>query len=71
MRTLLRLAPALLIAGALNGQAIEPSDPYLASLLRNARAANPQLRAAQAARDAEQAKVPHAPLSCPQPGEQF
>lgn len=60
MRSLLRLAPALLVAGALQGQAPDPSDPLLAALIREALAANPQLKAALAARDAERTKVPQA-----------
>ncbi|HET8901489.1 MAG TPA: TolC family protein, partial [Holophagaceae bacterium] len=57
MRMLMRLLPALLIAGALHGQA---PDPQLASLIQDALAANPQLKASRAAIDAERAKVPQA-----------
>lgn len=57
MRMLMRLVPALLIAGALHGQA---PDPQLAALIQDALAANPQLKASRAAIDAERAKVPQA-----------
>ncbi len=70
MRATLRLAPALLLAGALHGQATEPSnpepahpepvDPELAALIQDALAASPQLKAARAAVDVERAKVPQA-----------
>lgn len=60
MRTLLRLAPALLMAGALEAQAPAPNDPALDALIREALDSNPQLKAAQASRDAEQTKVPQA-----------
>ena len=58
MRMPMRLAPALLMAGALHGQA--PEDPYLAKLIHDAIAWSPQLKAAQSALDAERAKVPQA-----------
>ena len=57
MPLLMRLAPALLIAGALHGQT---SDPQLAALIRDALAVNPQLKASQSAIAAERAKVPQA-----------
>ena len=60
MRTLLRLAPALLIAGALQGQAPDSTDSQLAALIQDALATNPQLKASRAAIDAERAKVPQA-----------
>ena len=60
MRMLTRLAPALLIAGALQGQAPDSTDPQLAGLIRDALAANPQLKASRAAIDADRAKVPQA-----------
>lgn len=60
MRMPMRLAPALLIAGALQGQAPDSTDPQLAGLIRDALAANPQLKASQVAIDAERAKVPQA-----------
>ena len=60
MRALLRLAPALLIAGALQGQAPDSSNPQLDQVIRDALAANPQLKASRAAIYAERAKVPQA-----------
>ncbi len=58
MRMLMRLAPALLLAGALSAQA--PDDPSLTTLIQDALAANPKLKAARSALDAERAKVPQA-----------
>lgn len=58
MRMLLRLVPALLLTGALRGQA--PDDPHLAVLIQDALASNPKLKEARAALDAERAKVPQA-----------
>ena len=60
MRAPLRLVPALLIAGALQGQAPDPTDPQLAGLIHDALAANPQLKASQSAIDAARAEVPQA-----------
>ena len=60
MRMPMRLAPALLLAGALQGQAPDPSDSQLARLIQEALAANPQLKASRASVDAERAKVPQA-----------
>lgn len=60
MRALPRLAPALLLAGALAAQAPDPPDAPLASLIQEALAANPQLKAAQASLAAERTKVPQA-----------
>lgn len=60
MRMPMRLAPALLIAGALQAQAPDFTDPQLAGLIRDALSANPQLKASRAAIDAERAKVPQA-----------
>ncbi len=60
MRMPMRLAPALLIAGALQSQAPDSSNPQLDNLIRDALAASPQLKASRAAIDAERAKVPQA-----------
>ena len=60
MRMLTRLAPALLIAGALHGQAPDSTDPQLATLIQDALAANPQLKASRASIEAERAKVSQA-----------
>ncbi len=63
MRMPMRLAPALLLAGALHGQVppkTQPDDPHLASLIQDALASNPKLKEARAALDAERAKVPQA-----------
>lgn len=60
MRMPMRLVPALLIAGALPGQAPDLPDPQLAGLIRDALAANPQLKASGSAIDAERAKVSQA-----------
>ncbi|MBS1784357.1 MAG: TolC family protein [Acidobacteria bacterium] len=58
----MRLVPALLLAGALQAQA--PANPNLSShldkLIQDALSANPKLKEAQAALDAERAKVPQA-----------
>ncbi|HEU4950387.1 MAG TPA: TolC family protein, partial [Holophagaceae bacterium] len=60
MRAVPRLAPALLVAGALGAQAPLPPDAPLASLVQEALAANPRLKAAQASLAAERTKVPQA-----------
>ncbi|HET6330985.1 MAG TPA: TolC family protein [Holophagaceae bacterium] len=60
MRAPLRLAPALLISGALQGQAPDLTDSQLATLIRDALATNPQLKASQASIEVERAKVSQA-----------
>lgn len=60
MRMPMRLVPALLIPGALQGQAPDPTGPQLAGLIRDALAANPQLKASRSAVEAARAAVPQA-----------